>query len=555
MKKTGAALIFLFMFAAIAGTFQPAKSQLVSRDIDITPDGTVIDANPVTPIQQNGNIYTFTGDVYGRLDIQKSNIVIDGAGYRLIKSDLDFAINVGTAGDIPEPIGANDVTIKNLHIVGFNYGITLGGQNNVVERVNLTDSQDHNGIQIWVSGSNHAIRECRITGNMGYGMLVHAAATVISDSYIADNGNYGIHFYDRAVTLRNNVLDNNWGGPFYMDEMSVHNPGEPFQISSNDIDPSNTVDGKPVYYWVNENDKTVPSNAGYVVLDNCTNITVKDLSINRKSAGYFYYGNSGISLIRTADSTISTNSLNGTGIYISYSSNNILVANNKITYAGVQSWGDNISIVENSISLSKDNGISIGGSPANAIVTKNLLTECEIGIKLQQSSQNKITENSIANCNTGINFFSSSNNVFTRNSFINNTQQAFESHYSLQWPLETYYQSFDNNWDGNFWSDYNGTDANLDGVGDTPYIVFENNTDHSPLMAPFTSIDVPATPSPSPSPSPDPSASDETTDQQSEAESFPTVPVAAVSAASITTVIAAALLLYNRKRRIEAQQT
>lgn len=43
-----------------------------------------------------------------------------------------------------------------------------------------------------------------------------------------------------------------------------------------------------------------------------------------------------------------------------------------------------------------------------------------------------------------------------------------------------------NNWDngmyGNYWPDYNGTDADGDGVGDTPYIINEVNIDHYPLV-------------------------------------------------------------------------
>jgi hypothetical protein len=38
---------------------------------------------------------------------------------------------------------------------------------------------------------------------------------------------------------------------------------------------------------------------------------------------------------------------------------------------------------------------------------------------------------------------------------------------------------------GNFWSDYNGTDINKDGVGDTPYIIGADNIDHYPLMTPY----------------------------------------------------------------------
>ncbi len=42
-----------------------------------------------------------------------------------------------------------------------------------------------------------------------------------------------------------------------------------------------------------------------------------------------------------------------------------------------------------------------------------------------------------------------------------------------------------NLWQGNYWSDYNGLDADGDGVGDTPYLAekfFENMTDREPLL-------------------------------------------------------------------------
>ena len=41
---------------------------------------------------------------------------------------------------------------------------------------------------------------------------------------------------------------------------------------------------------------------------------------------------------------------------------------------------------------------------------------------------------------------------------------------------------------GNYWSDYAGVDADGDGIGDTPYIIDDNNIDHYPLMGPFNSF-------------------------------------------------------------------
>ena len=44
--------------------------------------------------------------------------------------------------------------------------------------------------------------------------------------------------------------------------------------------------------------------------------------------------------------------------------------------------------------------------------------------------------------------------------------------------------TWDNGCEGNYWSNYNGTDTTLppDGIGDISYVINENNTDRHPLM-------------------------------------------------------------------------
>jgi parallel beta-helix repeat protein len=94
-------------------------------------------------------------------------------------------------------------------------------------------------------------------------------------------------------------------------------------------------------------------------------------------------------------------------------------------------------------------------------------------------------ENFVSNNGYGLLLFSSNDTRVEHNSFISNTQQLLLS------------DSFNTAWDngypsgGNYWSDYSDTDlysgpyqniTGSDGIGDTPYVIDENNQDGYPLM-------------------------------------------------------------------------
>jgi len=90
---------------------------------------------------------------------------------------------------------------------------------------------------------------------------------------IAKSSIYGIRIdSSESNTLTNNkMLGNKYNFGFY-----GYWPSDFIQ----DIDESNTVDGKPIYYWVNKQNQEIPNDAGYVGIINSTNITaVKDLNL------------------------------------------------------------------------------------------------------------------------------------------------------------------------------------------------------------------------------------------------------------------------------------
>lgn len=158
------------------------------------------------------------------------------------------------------------------------------------------------------------------------------------------------------------------------------------------------------------------------------------------------------------------------------------------------------AIVEGNQVLFSSVGIEIDHSGSNTISGNNVENNSDLGILIKYSHGNTLIENNITNSRVGTAIGVSNANTFHRNNFVDNTLQvgANES-YAIIWG----YSPSVNDWNGNYWSDYNGTDSNRDGKGDTPYVINERNADNYPLMsAASTSIMLPELTFPSTSPSP-----------------------------------------------------
>jgi parallel beta-helix repeat protein len=108
-----------------------------------------------------------------------------------------------------------------------------------------------------------------------------------------------------------------------------------------DVDDTNTVDGKPIYYWVNRRNGSIPSDAGYVAIVNSTNIRVEGLDLKNNYQG--------ILIAYSNNITIRQNNItyNYDGIWLVASSNNTIYHNNFInntnqaySYESMSVWDD-----------------------------------------------------------------------------------------------------------------------------------------------------------------------------------------------------------------------
>lgn len=123
----------------------------------------------------------------------------------------------------------------------------------------------------------------------------------------------------------------------------------------------------------------------------------------------------------------------------------------------------------------------------NNTITGNSITESILGILLS-GSNTTITNNYIAKNTQGL-FFGFNGEeelipadiLISHNGFDHNKLQI-NGCFCEEYPENEPPHAWDNGKEGNYWSDYNGTDANGDGIGDTPYVVDIQNQDRFPFM-------------------------------------------------------------------------
>jgi len=371
---------------------------------------------------------------------------------------------------------------------------------------------------ISMSSSENAFTNNNFWMNCNTMVLSHSSSNDISSNSIVgiDKGVYLLESYD------NTIQDND----FTFSGITIENEGTGSQAIL-----GNTINGVPIYYYSNLSDISVPTDAGQVILENCTNFTIQQLNISEVDCGIQLVSCSDISIsqcdisecvngIILDDSqgiTIFNNTFldnHSAGVIISESPSNQIV-DNTFTNKGITLRGDSLShwnthtvqgntvngkpicyyANADSVLVPNDAGQVIMANCTHSEINGANISEVDCGIQLAFCSENEVTKNHLRNNTLGVRLKSSFDNLIYDN-YFDNTSNAWDDGVNT-WYVDRPTSRFNivggKKIAGNFWHDYSGSDTDQDGIGDKdlPYNSnggIQTGGDEMPLVPVINSV-------------------------------------------------------------------
>ena len=293
-KKIGSAACVAILVFSVFATIPFATAS--PNDVIYVPDD-------YATIQEAVNAASPGDTIIIRDDTYIENVNVD--------KQLTIRSENGSANCIVQAANPDDhvfeITANHVNITGFT---VKGATGSWKAGIYLSDYKDHCNI------SNNFV------SNNRYGILPwYSNDNTISNNDISENY-CGINLYSSSSnTITNNVFEND--GILIMGWKRSH--------YNTHVIENNTINGKTIYYYKNTNSIKVPEDAGEVILANCTDMLVENINAA--------LGTVGIELGFTTNTELSENNVNWNdyyGIYLAYSSNNIISKNDvSNNYCGI----------------------------------------------------------------------------------------------------------------------------------------------------------------------------------------------------------------------------
>ncbi|MHC4942720.1 MAG: NosD domain-containing protein [Planctomycetota bacterium] len=494
---------------------------------------------------------------------------------------------------------ADSCTISNNHCMGNRFGLHVDhGSGNKVTKNTITNNEGHGMI---IEGSPSTMLSDNEVNSNGFSMneysgmfIENSPSCTVERNSIYANWYAGIwlHSSDYAEVSDNTIEGNTYrglriegstdgtfvGNVLISNLYSLEVLGSTVDTYKHSMDQSNTVDGNPVYYWVNRQNERVPVDAGFVGIIDSSGIVVSDLQLS--------YNHAGVLFAFTEDSTIenveATKCMNG--VYLFHSPgctlrNNILTGNhdygmrligsdgsvitgNEASETGFHSGCDGIlveasdgcTLADNLANGNYGSGLALWGSHDCTLDNNTAQHNEHYGIHLNGECDEALCRNNRAegNGSAGIHVFDSDHVTLKDNKAENNSGSETSSGirvtggtYLLCFNNKTlsnddhgfhligirdsifYFNTIEGNrgigiamndgdgnllfhnnimdntenasddgtnaWDngypagGNYFSDYEGEDADGDGIGDAPHEIPDGSSlDRYPFMEPLS---------------------------------------------------------------------